>query len=308
MRKKKDKGRAVRIFSGIGFIACSIALLYPVISNAWNRYRDSKLITRYIEEVNDDSREKELCAMWQAAETYNQQLARSTDSLVTEKQFRKDSGYESLLNPEQDGMMGYIEIPCIDVREIIYHYSTDEVLENGVGHILGSSLPVGGSSTHCVITGHRGLPGRKFFSDLDKVGNGDRFYIHILGKTLAYEVYDIRTVLPDDVSSLKIEDGKDLVTLVTCTPYGINSHRLLITGKRIPFDDSNVGENGLVTNEKHKKQIDPAVYVFLGFVLFIILVILIRKVRGRKEKDSSANASCEKSGPEKKDGSPPGGD
>lgn len=269
--------KIVRIVSVIGFIVCSLALLYPVISDAWNRYLSSKTIAQYHETVSGNI--KAFDDMFNAALEYNQSMAQAGRKVVTEAEYDTESAYETLLDPNKDGMMGYIEIPCIDVTEAIYHYSTEEVLAKGVGHIHGSSLPVGGKSSHCVLTGHRGLPTQKFFTDLDKVNIGDRFYLHILDKTLAYKVVDIQTVLPTDVDAIQIEDGKDLVTLVTCTPYGVNTHRLLVTGERIPFNESDTGKNGLVTTESHHRVIDPAVYVFAGFMIFILLMLVISMVR-----------------------------
>lgn len=281
MTDQRRKGRTIRLISGIGFILCSIALLYPVISDLWNRHVEAGLIDDYNQAVeSDESSQKEYEQMYEDAVSYNASIAAGTE-VINGSEYEKDPVYESLLNPSGNGMIGYIEIPCIDCTEPLYHYSTDSVLDEGIGHIHGSSLPVGGENTHCVLTGHRGLPGEMLFTYLDKVETGDTFYIHVLGHTLAYQVYDIKTVLPEDVSSLKIEENKDLVTLVTCTPYGVNTHRLLVSGKRIPYDEKNVDADGYV-KEQHHIIIDPAVIVFFGFVLFILLVFLIRYIRSRK--------------------------
>jgi len=183
--------------------------------------------------------------------------------------------------------MGYVEIPKIGLTEPIYHYSTEVSLGIGIGHIHGSSLPTGGETTHTVLTGHRGLPNQKFFSDLDKMNVGDKFYMHILNKTLAYQVYKIKVIEPTDVDELMIENGKDLATLVTCTPYGVNTHRLLVMGRRVEFNETQVDEKGLVTTEEHKVVIDPAVWVFAGFMLFITILVISAAVKKIISKSKS---------------------
>ena len=278
--------RIVSIVSLIGFIACTIALLYPVISDRWNRYRDLQLIAEY-NRVIKKSDPATFNDMLKTAEDYNQYLISQNRNLVTDAAYEPDEYYESLLNPTGNGMMCYVEIPKIDVTEPVYHYSTEISLGMGVGHIHGSSLPTGGKNTHSVLTGHRGLPNQKFFSDLDKLEIGDYFYIHILDKTLAYRVFSKRVIVPTDVSGLMIEDGQDLMTLVTCEPYGVNTHRLLLTGMRIPFDEKKYVEDGFVTHEKHNIVIDPAVWVAAGFVLFIVIMVtftIVRRVKDRKQR------------------------
>ena len=291
-KQKKWIRRTVSIVSFLGFLACSVALLYPVISDRWNRYRDMQLITEYNNEVKKTEK-NEYDDIIQKAEEYNRFLLLSNRNIITDAAYDPDEYYETLLNVTKKGIMCYVEIPKIDITEPVYHYSTDVSLGNGIGHIHGSSLPTGGTSTHTVLTGHRGLPSQKFFSDLDKLGIGDCFYIHVMGKTLAYQVFSIKIIEPSDVSGLMIEDGKDLATLVTCEPYGVNTHRLVITGQRIPFDQTNV-ENGLVTVEKHEVIVDPAVWVFVGFVLFVVIIFLFFVIRNlvvfikkrRREKNS----------------------
>lgn len=264
MKIKRSVNR-LRLMAGVGFIACACLLLYPFASDMWNRYVDSKAISTYNSKVS--ANEQLYKQIYNDAIAYN--ASSVSEQVVTNAEYdTDDDAYNALLDPAGNGMMGYLEIPCIDVNDPIYHYSTDEILQKGIGHIHGSSLPVGGESTHVVLTGHRGLPSQKFLSDLDKVKVGDKFYIHVLNHVLAYQVYDIQTVLPTEVESLKIEQGKDLVTLVTCTPYGINTHRLLVTGYRIPYDDTNtVGQNA----EVHHIQLNRGLVVFCGFMLFVVL-------------------------------------
>ena len=290
MKKKKSRGilrKFISIFSILGFLACTIALLYPVISDRWNRYRDMQLITNYNEKISDLS-EDDYSDIIEAVNKYNRELRMKGKETVTDKEYAPDEYYESMLNLTGTGMMGYIEIPSIGVSEPIYHYSTDEVLAHGIGHIHGSSLPVGGDSTYSILTGHRGLPSQKFFSDLDQMKVGDKFYVHILNETIAYQVYDIKVIEPHEVEFLRIQDGKDLMTLVTCTPYGVNTHRLLVMGERIEFNQEEHVSDGFVTNEEHKEVIDTALWVFIGFMTFIILLItlsiiirVVRKIRSR---------------------------
>ena len=270
--------RFISVFSIIGFIACTVLLLYPVISDRWNRYRDMQLITEYNEKaVRMDTTEYD--SLMKKASDYNQYLVTQNRNIVTDAEYDPDAYYETLLNFTGNGIMGYIEIPKIGLTEPIYHYSTEVSLGIGIGHIHGSSLPTGGRTTHTVLTGHRGLPNQKFFSDLDRLKPGDKFYMHILNQTLAYKVYKIKVIEPTDVDELMIENGRDLATLVTCTPYGVNTHRLLVMGRRTPFDESQTDEKGLVTAEEHKLVIDPAVWVFAGFMLFIVLLVISTAVR-----------------------------
>ena len=270
--------RLISVFSIIGFIACTVLLLYPVISDRWNRYRDMQLITEYHQKaVQIDT--KEYDELIKKASDYNKYLVTQNRNIVTDAEYDPDAYYETLLNFMGNGIMGYVEIPKIGLTEPIYHYSTEVSLGIGIGHIHGSSLPTGGETTHTVLTGHRGLPNQKFFSDLDKINIGDKFYMHILNKILAYEVYKIKVIEPTDVDELMIEDGEDLATLVTCEPYGVNTHRLLVMGKRVEFDEEKVDDKGLVTTEEHKLVIDPAVWVFAGFMLFILILVISTAIR-----------------------------
>ena len=271
----------ISVLSLTGFILSTAVLLYPVVSDRWNRHRDLELINDYIKTVENGDRtvyDMEL----QKAMDYNEFLYSEGRNIVTDAEYEPDAYYEELLSAgDIGGIMCYIEIPSIDVTEPVYHYSTEISLGEGVGHIHGSSLPTGGVNTHSVLTGHRGLPNQKFFSDLDKVKTGDNFYIHILGNTLAYKVVDIKIIVPTDVDALMIEEGRDLITLVTCEPYGVNTHRLLVTGERFEFDDSKYVKDGFITNEKHKVIVDPAVWVFVGFMTFILvtaIIVLIGKI------------------------------
>ncbi len=204
-------------------------LLYPTVSDCWNTFHASRAITRYTEQVAELDRER-YAALWEAAREYNGRLAEKENRFLMSDEEREE--YEGLLDVAGNGIMGYLEIPGIGCTLPIYHGTGEAVLQVGAGHLEGSSLPVGGAGTHCVLSGHRGLPSARLFTDLDRVAVGDRFSLRVLDETLCYEVDQILTVEPSDVDALAIEAGKDYCTLVTCTPYGINSHRLLVRGHR----------------------------------------------------------------------------
>lgn len=205
-------------------------LLYPTISDYWNSFHQSRVIASYSENVANMDNEK-----------YQQQVstAKAFNKKLLKKKYQwtlndeEKEAYYSILNITDTGIMGYIEIPSLNSTLPIYHGAGEDVLQVAIGHIEGSSFPIGGKSTHCVVSGHRGLPSAKLFSDLDKMVEGDIFMLHILDETLTYEVDQIHIVLPEEVKDIEIIEGKDLCTLVTCTPYGINSHRLLVRGKRV---------------------------------------------------------------------------
>jgi len=215
-----------------GVLALGITL-YPLVSNFLGEKNRSLVETRYTEAVEklDDT---ELRSAREAAVNYNETLQSITGTAYSKDTLRQAAeSYDALLNVQGDGIMAYVEIPKISVDLPIYHGTEEAALDRGVGHLLGSSLPVGGLGTHCVLTGHSGLSGQKMFSDLDQLEVGDVFYLKTLDETLAYMVLDINKVLPEDTSMLTIDPARDSVTLVTCTPYGINTHRLLVRGERI---------------------------------------------------------------------------
>lgn len=225
--------------------------------------------------------------MWKAAEEYNEQIKQeSVPDAFSVRDGETDSTYESLLNLNGDGMMGYIEIPVIDVKISIYHYTTDETLEKGAGHLFGSSLPVGGESTHAILSAHRGLPSAKLFTDLNLVEKGDVFYLHILDKTLAYEVDQIQTVLPEETDSLAITEGKDYVTLVTCTPYAVNTHRILVRGHRTTVKAAKEAQK---TEKKATGVSNPTLpmlilCVVIGFAIAGVLVAVVNFVQNKKRR------------------------
>lgn len=269
---KKHLSTIILIFV---FLVGLSLLLYPTVSDYWNSFHQSRAITGYAQTVADldeDNYEKFLAD----AEDYNKTIAKSGNRFELSQKEQKQ--YESLLNVAGDGMMGYIDIPSIDCTLPIYHGTSDQVLQSGVGHLEGTSLPVGGDSSHCVISGHRGLPSAKLFSDLDELREGDVFRLYVLDETLTYEVDKISIVLPEEFDDLQIQKGKDLCTLVTCTPYGINTHRLLVRGHRIE-----TSENSRVRADA--MQIDPTIVApILAVPMLLLLVILIIVLPKGKKK------------------------
>ncbi len=275
----------------IGFVLLFLIglsiLLYPTVSNMWNTYRDSQLISNYSSSVSSDDNSEKLDSMWKAAEEYNKKIKQeSVPDAFSIRDGETDEEYESLLNLNGDGMMGYVEIPVIDQSIPIYHYTTEATLEKGAGHLFGSSLPVGGESTHAIISAHRGLPSAKLFTDLNLVEEGDVFYLHVLDQTLAYEVDQILTVLPDETESLGITEGEDYVTLITCTPYAVNTHRLLVRGHRIAYEEAKEIEK---TEHKVSGFTNPsAVMLFLcvviGIVIAVVIVTVVKRFGDRRHK------------------------
>lgn len=284
MKKKKRKkyiGFALLFLLGLSI------LLYPTFSDAWNQYRNVKLINTYETAVNDLP-DKDYDRLWKEAKRYNREHTVNTfvDAFDEKGDYILSDAYKKILDPDGEGLMGSIEIPKIQARIAIYHGISDDVLEKGAGHVEGTSLPVGGKSTHAVLAAHRGLPSAKLFTDLDQMEIGDIFFLHILGKTLAYKVDQIKTVLPSETEDLDIIKGEDHVTLLTCTPYGVNTHRLLVRGTRTKYVENKTEINDTVPQKL--AQADPKKIMEIGLVVFAISVILLLIViRYRDRKKSS---------------------
>lgn len=275
---KKNIGNIIRIMI---LIIGILILLYPTISNYLYEKNSSGIVSNYNKEAcNFSDKEKE--RMLDLAKEYNEKLAKNQNGVgdAFSSNNLEDSDYNSLLNAAGDGMMGYIRIPKIDLELPIYHGTKESVLQIGIGHLKETSLPIGGKSTHAVLTGHRGLPSKLLFTDLDQVKNDDIVYIHILDKVFAYQIDRISVVLPSETESLEIEKDRDFLTLVTCTPYGINSHRLLVKGHRIPYNDAIMMED----DEVDKTIKIPFEVKVLLIALFIILTIFIFINLYRKNK------------------------
>lgn len=248
-------------------------LLYPTVSDYWNSFHQSEAIAGYVDKVNNLT-QQENDRMLADAKAYNDSLAKNSlpDLNLTAEE---RTSYNQILDVSDTGIMAYVDIPKIKTTMPIYHGTDAEILQVAIGHIPGTSLPIGGKGTHAVISGHRGLPSAKLFTDLDQLVEGDIFYIQVLDQTLTYEVDQILTVTPDDVSPLTINPDQDYVTLVTCTPYGVNSHRLLVRGHRI----ANEAKEARVTSEA--SQVDPILVApfIAGLLLLVIPIFLSFKKR-----------------------------
>ena len=278
--KKKWMSRLMTLLIVVVFVAGLSFLLYPTVSNLWNQAHQSRAIATYTEQVEklDDSSNKE---MLKAARKYNKELLKKADHWKLSKKDKKK--YEGLLDVSGTGIVGYIEIPKIACSLPVYHGTDEGALQIAIGHLEGSSLPVGGKSSHCVLSGHRGLPSARLFTDLDQMEEGDTFILNILGHKLAYEVDQIKVVLPEEMSDLEIQEGKDLCTLVTCTPYGINTHRLLVRGHRVKYVETKVQEQKEVS--KSKTDIRPVIAgAAVGAVVLLIIIFAVRRRRKHRNQ------------------------
>ena len=248
--------------------------LYPVYSNLYYEYVNARAALEYestVKAIDQDMVAEALAAAHRYNEAHRENVVVDP---FDEKVKAADPDYEKLLNLTGDGVMGYIEIPKIGVKLVVYHGTTAEVLDKGVGHVQGTSLPVGGQRTHSVLSGHRGLPSAKLFTDLDQVGNGDVFVFHVLGEALAYEVDRTQVVKPEEVGMLAIQEGRDLMTLVTCTPYGVNTHRMVVTGHRVDYVAPEVD-----TPVVKLAQISPQALAIAGVMSLLALIALVMFTR-----------------------------
>ncbi|HAE44165.1 MAG TPA: class C sortase [Lachnospiraceae bacterium] len=284
-KRNKLKRRLKTFLLTILFLIGMGITFYPVVSKTWNQYRDSRLISDYEEAVRTIPEDRYESILREAREYNEQHLS---NNIVDA--FNQDIGdyilthpYDTLLNPTGNMIMGSVEIPKINVSLPIYHGIGSDVLEKGIGHIEGTSLPIGGANTHTVLAGHRGLPGRQLLTDLDQVDLNDFLYLKILNETLAYKVDQVTVVEPHETKGLAIETGQDLVTIVTCTPYGVNSHRLLVRGHRIPYveQEKEIYE-ALNTPETGREE--KLLMIGLGiFAILVIFMLLVQKLRSRTQ-------------------------
>ena len=274
----KKKRNLITVLLFVIFLAGLSLLLYPSVSDYWNSLHQTRAIANYTEEVAGLDQEL-YQEMWDAAQSYNAALAeRRNTYTLSDEQMRE---YESLLDLSGLGIMGYIEIPEIDCSLPVYHGTEESVLQIAVGHIEWTSLPVGGEGTHCVLSGHRGLPSAKLFTNLDKLEPGDVFMLRILDEVLTYEVDQILIVEPQDTSALQIVKGKDYCTLMTCTPYGVNTHRLLVRGHRV----DNIKQAQSVRVTADAVQIEPtlvAPIVAIPILLLLLIALLLPKRQKHK--------------------------
>lgn len=272
INKKLKKINISTIILILIFLVGLSLLLYPTVSDYWNSFHQSRAIAKYTEQVaelNNDLYKQ----LWEDAVAYNERLLTKLNRYKMTGEEKAE--YESLLNVSGNGIIGYIEIEKINCSLPVYHGTAESALQIAAGHIEGTSLPVGGSSTHCVISGHRGLPRAKLFTNLDKLVEGDTFELHILNEILTYEVDQISVVEPDEVEKLEIEEGKDYCTLVTCTPYGINTHRLLVRGHRVANREKAEEETIVSETVQEETKAGFSIIPLVAVLIFIILVILL---------------------------------
>lgn len=264
------------IILAFAFLTGLSLLLYPTVSNYWNSFHQSRAVVTYAQTVSnlDDELYEQI---WDNAIEYNKKLAQT--GVKWELSQTEEAEYEKQLVIDDTGMMGYLEISKINCTLPIYHGTDENVLQVAIGHLLGTSLPIGGESTHCVLSGHRGLPSAKLLTDLDQMVVGDTFIIRTLDEVLTYEVDQILIVLPDELDALQIEEGKDLCTLVTCTPYGINTHRLLVRGHRVENEKS-------IRVTADALQIEPTMVapILAVPILGILIIWVFVSTRGKKKK------------------------
>lgn len=277
------KRRLSTLLFGLLFLIGFGILAYPAIANQWNTYRQSRLISSY-DKVISQMTEEDFEEIWAEARSYNQTFEKNSilsDVFGIDKaEDIRSTGYWNVLNAGGDGIMGYITIPKINIKLSVYHGTDEDVLQTGVGHLNGTKLPVGGEGNHSVLSAHRGLPSAKLFTDIDQLKNGDRFYLHILDEDMAYEVDRILPMIDKDdydalEEALKVEAGQDYVTLFTCTPYGVNSHRLLVRGHRVPYD----GELESTPTASMVQAIQNyyMLYLLFGLGITALIILIMRK-------------------------------
>lgn len=289
------KRKIANVLFGLLFLIGFGILVYPTVSDQWNTYRQSRLISNY-EAVVENLTEEDFSDEWQKAIAFDQALVRND---LYGDVFGEDDGelesteYWKVLNVANDGVMGYLSIPKINVKHAIYHGTGDKVLQTGIGHLNGTKLPIGGKSTHSVLAAHRGLPSARLFTDLDQIKKGDMFYVHVLDEILAYQVDQILDMVDKDdretlEAALQIEEGKDQVTLFTCTPYGVNSHRLLVRGTRVPYNGEEEAETSVAESMLKTVQNYYMLYLILGLSITFLIILFMRflfKAKDRKDKN-----------------------
>ena len=280
------------IITVLGFVLAGAVMIYPLISNRISEQNKSLVLTEYAKAV-ETADTGEIAATLAAAQEYNAALVPGPhEAFSRDAVLAASEEYYDLLNINEDGMMGYVEIPKIAVYLPIYHGTDAETLNIGVGHLLGSSLPVGGASTHAVLTGHSGMATDKMFTDLDQLKPGDVFYVHVLNMTLAYEVDQIKIVLPENTDYLGIEREQDYCTLVTCTPYAVNTHRLLVRGRRVSYEETSESE---AEPEEADAEAVPSTWMreyvksillclMIAFIALIVLLLAKGRKRGKHER------------------------
>lgn len=288
------KKKISTILFGLLFLFGFGVLSYPTVANQWNTYRQSKLISSY-RNVVKDMKPEDFTREWEKAEAFNDALVQNNlygDVFGEDDTDLRSKEYWKVLNVAEDGVMGYLSVPKIHIKLAVYHGTGDDVLQTGVEHLNGTKLPIGGEGTHSVLAAHRGLPSAKLFTDIDQLEKGDKFYIHVLDEVLAYKVDQILPMVDKDdrgtiEQALKIEEGQDYVTLFTCTPYGVNSHRLLVRGIRVPYNgEEEVAEN---VSDSMLKAVQNyyMLYLILGLAITIFVIVFMKflfKRNGRRKR------------------------
>ncbi len=289
------KRKLINLLFALIFLIGFGIFAYPAVSDQWNAYRQSKLISTY-EEVMSELEPEDYSREWGTARAFNDAIAQNDftgDAFGSGDTDIEDTEYWKVLNAAENGVMGYLSIPKIDVRLSVYHGTADDILQTGIGHVSGTKLPIGGGGTHSVLAAHRGLPSAKLFTDLDQMEPGDRFYIHILDEVFAYEVDQILPMIDKDdldtlTGAMQVVPGEDYVTLLTCTPYGVNSHRLLVRGSRTAYNgEEEAEEKTPVGNMVESVQSYYMLYLVLILAMILLMGIFIMAGKGAgKKKDS----------------------
>ena len=288
------KRKIFNILFALMFLIGFGILVYPTVSDQWNTYRQSKLISNY-ESTVEEMTEVDFTEEWEKAKAFDATLIQNNlygDVFGEDNGELENTEYWKVLNVAKDGVMGYLSIPKINVKNAIYHGTGDKVLQTGIGHLNGTKLPIGGESTHSVLAAHRGLPTARLFTDVDQLRKGDMFYIHVLDEVLAYQVDQILDMVDKDdhealANALQIEAGKDQVTLFTCTPYGVNSHRLLVRGTRVPYSGEEEVETSVAETMLKSVQNYYMIYLILGLSITFLIILFMRflfKKKDRKRK------------------------
>lgn len=288
------KRKIFNILFALMFLIGFGILVYPTVSDQWNTYRQSKLISNY-ESAVEEMTEVDFTEEWEKAKAFDATLVQNNlygDVFGEDNGELENTEYWKVLNVAKDGVMGYLSIPKINVKNAIYHGTGDKVLQTGIGHLNGTKLPIGGESTHSVLAAHRGLPTARLFTDVDQLRKGDMFYIHVLDEVLAYQVDQILDMVDKDdhealAKALQIEEGKDQVTLFTCTPYGVNSHRLLVRGTRVPYSGEEEVETSVAETMLKSVQNYYMIYLILGLSITFLIILFMRflfKKKDRKQK------------------------
>lgn len=274
------KRKISTVLFGLMFLIGFGILIYPTVANQWNTYRQNRLISNY-QDVIDEMEPEDFTREWEKAKAFNNMIQTNNvyaDVFESNTKELNETEYWKVLNVAEDGVMGYLSIPKINSKLSIYHGTGDDVLQTGIGHMNGTKLPIGGDSTHSVLAAHRGLPSARLFTDIDQMEQGDKFYVHVLDQVLAYKVDQILPMVEKDdhetlSSALQIEEGKDQVTLFTCTPYGVNSHRLLVRGTRVPYNGEEDIAETAADSMLRSIQNYYMLYVILGLAITILVIL-----------------------------------